>query len=73
MSWSFVSDAMNQLFRCVLVAEEVREENMFTAGEAEVKTPSIGMWKVTVSVMIGLQVVWKFLDRTEICGIGGGN
>jgi len=43
---------------------------MFTAAEAEVKPPSTGMWKVIVSVMIGLQVVWKFLDR-KICGTGG--
>lgn len=41
MSWGFVSDVINQLLLCVLVVEEVGKENVFTAGEARVKPPSM--------------------------------
>lgn len=71
MSWGSVSDVMNQLLLCVLVVEEVGKENVFTAGEARVKPPSIrNVEGDCVSVMIRLQVVWKFLDGKEMCGTG---
>lgn len=36
-----MSDVINQLLLCVLVVEEVGKENVFTAGEARVKPPSM--------------------------------